>query len=100
MCAPEDGGPEEDAIRIADDSAYGLSGSVTSGSLDRALGIARHIRTGTFGVNGGSYFAVGAPFGGYKQSGVGRVGGFGKSAYSPVRRTSGYDSRRVRLRLG
>ena len=63
---------DADAVRIANDSPYGLSGSVTSGSLDRALGIARRIRSGTFAVNGGSYYAGDAPFGGYKQSGIGR----------------------------
>ena len=63
---------EEDAIRIANDSDYGLSGSVWSASEERALAVARRIRTGTINVNGGNFYAADAPFGGYKQSGVGR----------------------------
>jgi aldehyde dehydrogenase (NAD+) len=74
---PHDG--DEDAIRIANDSPYGLSGSVESGDLERAKSVARRIRTGTIGVNGGQWFNADAPFGGYKQSGLGRemgVAGF------------------------
>jgi aldehyde dehydrogenase (NAD+) len=63
---------DDDAVRIANDSIYGLSGSVRSASLDRALSIARRVRTGTFSVNGGVWFAGDSPFGGYKQSGIGR----------------------------
>jgi aldehyde dehydrogenase (NAD+) len=63
---------DDDAVRIANDSIYGLSGAIASGSVDRALAVARRIRTGTFGVNGANFFAPNAPFGGYKQSGVGR----------------------------
>ncbi|MCK9900225.1 aldehyde dehydrogenase family protein [Frankia sp. Cpl3] len=63
---------DEDAIRIANDSAYGLSGMITSGDLDRAKAVARRIRTGTLGINGGMWYGADAPFGGYKQSGVGR----------------------------
>ncbi|MCB1617055.1 MAG: aldehyde dehydrogenase family protein, partial [Pseudomonadales bacterium] len=63
---------DEDAIRIANDSIYGLSGSVFSGDQDRALKMARRIRTGTMNINGSSFFAPDSPFGGYKQSGVGR----------------------------
>jgi aldehyde dehydrogenase (NAD+) len=63
---------DEDAIRIANDSPYGLSGAVTSASLDRALNVARRVRTGTFTVNGGSTYHADVPFGGYKQSGIGR----------------------------
>jgi aldehyde dehydrogenase (NAD+) len=62
---------DEDAIRIANDSIYGLSGAVI-GSHDRALAIARRIRTGTMNVNGANFFAPDSPFGGYKQSGIGR----------------------------
>jgi aldehyde dehydrogenase (NAD+) len=74
---PHDG--DDDAVRIANDSNYGLSGSVESGSLERARAVARRIRTGTIGVNGGIYYSPDAPFGGYKQSGIGRemgVAGF------------------------
>ncbi|MCX4831277.1 aldehyde dehydrogenase family protein [Streptomyces sp. NBC_01016] len=61
-----------DAVRIANNSAYGLSGAVFSASDERAVGVARRIRSGTFSINGGNYFAPDSPFGGYKQSGVGR----------------------------
>jgi aldehyde dehydrogenase (NAD+) len=63
---------EEEAIRIANDSDYGLSGGVWSADLDRAMAVARKIRTGTMAVNGGVYYGADAPFGGYKQSGIGR----------------------------
>ena len=63
---------EEDAVRIANDSDFGLSGSVWSASEERALAVARRIRTGTINVNGGNFYAADAPFGGYKQSGIGR----------------------------
>lgn len=63
---------DEDAIRIANDSDFGLSGSVWSASEERALAVARRIRTGTINVNGGNFYAADAPFGGYKQSGIGR----------------------------
>jgi aldehyde dehydrogenase (NAD+) len=70
---------ESDAVRIANDSPYGLSGSVFSGDEERALDVARRIRTGSVSVNGGVWYSVDMPFGGYKQSGVGRemgVAGF------------------------
>jgi aldehyde dehydrogenase (NAD+) len=63
---------DDDAVRIANDSDYGLSASVSSASEQRALAVARRLRTGTIGVNGGMWFGPDAPFGGYKQSGVGR----------------------------
>ena len=66
---------EEDAIRVANDSRYGLSGAVHAGSLERAMRVAKQIRTGTLGVNGGMWFSPDAPFGGYKQSGLGREHG-------------------------
>jgi aldehyde dehydrogenase (NAD+) len=66
---------EDDAVRIANDSIYGLSGAVTSTSEERALSVARRIRTGTVSVNGGVYLAPDVPFGGYRQSGVGREHG-------------------------
>jgi len=66
---------EEDAIRIANDSEYGLSGGVVSGDFDRALRVARRIRTGTIMVNGGLCIAPDVPFGGYKASGIGREWG-------------------------
>jgi aldehyde dehydrogenase (NAD+) len=66
---------DDDAVAIANDSVYGLSGGVMSSSEDRALAVARRIRTGTLGVNGGSWYAADSPFGGYKASGIGRQGG-------------------------
>ena len=62
---------DDDAVRIANNSIYGLSGAVF-GSQDRALAVARRIRTGTFSINGGNYFSPDSPFGGFKQSGIGR----------------------------
>lgn len=66
---------DEDAIRIANDSEYGLSGGVSSGDLDRAMNIAKRIRTGSMSVNGGMCIAGDLPFGGYKASGIGREWG-------------------------
>jgi acyl-CoA reductase-like NAD-dependent aldehyde dehydrogenase len=73
---PHDG--DEDAIRVANNSIFGLSGSVLSADRERALGVARRIRTGTMSINGGIYYGPDSPFGGYKQSGIGReMGGAG-----------------------
>ena len=63
---------DDDAVRIANDSIYGLSGSISSASEERAVAMARRIRTGTLGINGGMWFAPDSPFGGYRQSGIGR----------------------------
>ncbi|MWA02462.1 aldehyde dehydrogenase family protein [Actinomadura sp. LD22] len=63
---------DDDAVRIANNSAYGLSGAVHSAGEERALAVARRIRTGTLSINGGNYFAPDVPFGGFKQSGIGR----------------------------
>ena len=62
---------EEEAIELANDSEYGLSGGVWSGDESRAMRVARKLRTGQVSINGGS-FNVTAPFGGYKKSGLGR----------------------------
>jgi acyl-CoA reductase-like NAD-dependent aldehyde dehydrogenase len=68
---------EEDAVRIANDTVYGLAGGVWSGDAARAERVARRLRTGQVDVNGGRFNPM-APFGGYKQSGVGReLGRFG-----------------------
>jgi aldehyde dehydrogenase (NAD+) len=71
---PFDG--EDDAVRIANDSPYGLSGGVWAGSLSHGIEVASRIRTGNIGVNGGIAMGPDVPFGGYKQSGVGRQNGF------------------------
>ena len=63
---------DDEAVRIANDSIYGLSGGVSSASEERALSVARRIRTGTININGGNFYSGDAPFGGYKQSGIGR----------------------------
>ncbi|MFD6672977.1 aldehyde dehydrogenase family protein [Rhodococcus zopfii] len=63
---------DDHAVRIANNSIYGLSGGVLSADDDRAIAIGRRIRTGTFSINGGNYFTPEVPFGGYKQSGIGR----------------------------
>jgi acyl-CoA reductase-like NAD-dependent aldehyde dehydrogenase len=71
----------DDAIRIANDSQYGLSGGVWSASTERALDVARRIRTGTVTING-SPISFDGPFGGYKASGTGREYGMvGLSEY-------------------
>jgi len=62
---------EEEAIALANDSEYGLSGGVWSGDEERAMRVARALRTGQVSINGGS-FNISAPFGGYKLSGNGR----------------------------
>jgi acyl-CoA reductase-like NAD-dependent aldehyde dehydrogenase len=62
---------EEEAIEIANDTVFGLSGAVDSADPERAKAVAKQIRTGQVSVNGGA-FNVAAPFGGYKQSGNGR----------------------------
>lgn len=66
---------DDDAVRIANDSPYGLGGGVTSGNDERALAVARRLRTGVIGVNGGSFYGPDVPFGGYKSSGIGRQNG-------------------------
>lgn len=65
-------GDDDDAIRIADDSDYGLSGSVWTADADRGLAVARRVRTGSFGVNQPYSMDPAAPFGGMKASGIGR----------------------------
>ncbi len=63
---------DDDAVRIANESRYGLSGGVFSGSEERATSIARRIRTGSISVNGGMWYGADSPYGGYKDSGIGR----------------------------
>ncbi|WKK22188.1 aldehyde dehydrogenase [Streptomyces olivoreticuli] len=72
---------EEEAVRIADDSDYGLSGSVWTADVERGIAVARRVRTGTYSVNTFSLDMLG-PFGGYKNSGLGReFGPEGFAAY-------------------
>jgi aldehyde dehydrogenase (NAD+) len=63
---------DDDAIRIANESSYGLSGGVVSADEDRATAVAKRIRTGSIGVNGGLWYGADSPYGGYKDSGIGR----------------------------
>jgi aldehyde dehydrogenase (NAD+) len=63
---------DDDAVAIANDSHYGLCGSVWTNDNDRGLGIARRVRTGTYMLNSGVPIDFATPFGGYKESGVGR----------------------------
>ncbi|MQY17094.1 aldehyde dehydrogenase [Nocardia macrotermitis] len=74
---PHDG--DQDAVRIANESPYGLSGSIWGTDPERVERAVAGVRTGTLGVNGGQWYNADAPFGGYKQSGIGRemgVAGF------------------------
>jgi acyl-CoA reductase-like NAD-dependent aldehyde dehydrogenase len=76
---------EDEAVRIANDTIYGLAGGVWSGDSERAMRVARKMRTGQVDVNGGRYNPL-APFGGYKQSGVGReLGIYGLEEYMQVK---------------
>jgi aldehyde dehydrogenase (NAD+) len=76
---------EEDAIRIANQSAYGLSGAVFTRDPEKGMALARRIRTGNVTVNGLN-LQVSVPFGGYKESGIGRVGGpEGLEAYQEIK---------------
>ncbi|MFF0868234.1 aldehyde dehydrogenase family protein [Nonomuraea sp. NPDC003560] len=76
---------EGQAVEIANDTRYGLAGAVWSGSQERAVAVARRLRTGQVVVNGGQFNPL-APFGGYKQSGVGReMGEFGLEEYLEIK---------------
>ncbi|HTU15260.1 MAG TPA: aldehyde dehydrogenase family protein [Solirubrobacterales bacterium] len=76
---------DEDAIRIANDSPYGLSGGVSSGDEERAMRVARRMRTGQVDVNGAAFNPL-APFGGYGQSGYGReLGPYGVEEFTNVK---------------
>lgn len=63
---------DDDAVRIANDSPYGLSGTVFSPDSERANAVAARLRVGTVNINGGVWYSADVPFGGYKQSGIGR----------------------------
>ena len=77
---------EDDAVRIANDSPYGLAGNVMSGSLDHAFAVAKRLRAGIIGVNGAAGYGADTPFGGYKASGVGRQNGIaGFDQYTEIK---------------
>ena len=81
---------EEEAIRIANDTVYGLAGYVYSGSIERARQVARKLRTGMVHLNGAPTDAN-APFGGYKQSGNGREWGKeGLEEFLEIKAVMGY----------
>ena len=76
---------ENDAVRVANSTIYGLAGSVFSADTDRAIAVAKRIRTGQVDVNGGAFNPV-APFGGYRQSGNGReLGRFGLDEFCEIK---------------
>jgi aldehyde dehydrogenase (NAD+) len=81
---------EADAIKMANDTVYGLSGYVQSGSIDHARKVASQLRTGNVHLNGAG-IDLNAPFGGYKQSGTGREWGeFGFEEFLEVKAVLGY----------
>jgi len=76
---------EEDAIRIANNSTYGLSGAVFTKDTEEGVALARRIRTGNLTINGLKLDNA-VPFGGFKESGIGRVGGpEGLEAYQEIK---------------
>ena len=84
---------EDEAIRIANDTPYGLSSYVSSSDLDRARSVASRLRTGMVHINNAHLNAM-APFGGYKQSGNGREwGAHGMDEYLEVKSVYGYEKR-------
>ena len=86
------GGDDDDAVRIANDTLYGLSGYISSGNLDRARKIASRMRTGMVHINGAHLDSM-APFGGYKQSGNGREWGpQGIEEFLEVKSIYGYEA--------
>ena len=77
---------DDDAVRIANDNQYGLGGYVTPAPRSGRMAIAKRLRAGIVGVNGGVFYGADAPFGGYKASGVGRQGGIeGFQQYTEVK---------------
>ena len=81
---------EEEAIRIANDTPYGLASYVQTGDAERARRVSRQLRAGMVQVNGASR-APGSPFGGYKQSGIGREGGkYGLEDFLEIKAVSGW----------
>jgi acyl-CoA reductase-like NAD-dependent aldehyde dehydrogenase len=76
---------DDDAVRLANDSPYGLAGSVWTADAERGMAVARRVRTGSFGVNRYAPDPT-TPFGGYKASGIGReYGAFGLHEFLEVK---------------
>ena len=76
---------DDEAIAIANGTKYGLAGAVWSSDVDRAMAVARRMRTGAVDINGGAFNPL-APFGGFKQSGFGReLGRHGLSEFLEVK---------------
>jgi betaine-aldehyde dehydrogenase len=77
---------EEEAVRLANDTIYGLSGSIWSGDGGRALRVARAVDAGVLSINSNTSVRVSTPFGGFKQSGYGReLGPHALDAYTEVK---------------
>jgi aldehyde dehydrogenase (NAD+) len=77
---------EDDAVAIANNTIYGLSGEVSSGDVERALDVAVKMRTGNVTINGKSHFGINSPFGGTRQSGLGyRNGAYGFQEYMAIK---------------
>jgi aldehyde dehydrogenase (NAD+) len=74
---------EEEAISIANNTVYGLAGTIATADLERAHRVARRVRSGVLNINGGIYYNPSVPFGGFKQSGLGReMGELGFEEYT------------------
>jgi aldehyde dehydrogenase (NAD+) len=81
---------DDDAVRIANDSPYGLGLGIVSADETRAFNLARRIKTGTVSLNGGMWYGADAPFGGYKSSGIGRQNGVeGFAQYTETKTIAG-----------
>ena len=77
---------DDDAVAIANNSDFGLSATVLGTDVDRATAVSRRLRVGTVSINGGMWYAPDAPFGGYKQSGIGReMGTAGLEEYLEIK---------------
>jgi aldehyde dehydrogenase (NAD+) len=75
----------DEAVRIANDSTYGLGGGISSSDVGKAIEVAKRIRTGVVWINNGLLPMTDAPFGGFKESGIGREGGkWGMEEYTEV----------------